>query len=40
MSTPAEQGMDAAILEGARTYAFAPGKHTQGGPRIHRGLSW
>ncbi len=30
MSTPAEQGMDAAILEGARTYAFAPGKHTQG----------
>jgi hypothetical protein len=29
-STPAEQGMDAAILEGARTYAFAPGKYTQG----------
>jgi CubicO group peptidase (beta-lactamase class C family) len=28
--TPAEQGMDAAMLEGARTYAFAEGKHTQG----------
>jgi len=29
-STPAEQGMDATVLEGARTYAFQPGKNTQG----------
>ena len=28
--TPAEQGMDAATLEGARDYAFAEGKNTQG----------
>ena len=30
VSTPAEQGMDAATLDGARAYAFAPGKNTQG----------
>jgi CubicO group peptidase (beta-lactamase class C family) len=30
VSTPAEQGMDAATLEGARAYAFQPGKNTQG----------
>ena len=30
MSTPEEQGMNAATLEGARTYAFQPGKNTQG----------
>jgi CubicO group peptidase (beta-lactamase class C family) len=29
-STPGEQGMDATTLEGARTYAFQPGKNTQG----------
>ncbi len=29
-STPAEQGMDATVLEGARTYAFQDGKYTQG----------
>ena len=29
-STPEAQGMDAATLEGARTYAFQDGKHTQG----------
>jgi len=29
-TTPAEQQMDATMLEGARTYAFQPGKNTQG----------
>jgi CubicO group peptidase (beta-lactamase class C family) len=29
-STPAEQGMDATVMEGARAYAFQPGKNTQG----------
>src|SRR5262245_56044938 len=29
-STPEEQGMNSATLEGARTYAFQPGKNTQG----------
>jgi CubicO group peptidase (beta-lactamase class C family) len=37
-STPAEQGMDAAVLEGARTYAFQPGKHTQGVVVIRHGV--
>lgn len=30
VQTPAKQGMDAALLEGARDYAFAEGKNTQG----------
>lgn len=30
VSSPAQEGMDAAVLEGARTYAFAEGKNTQG----------
>lgn len=29
-STPEEQGMDSAMLEGARTYAFQEDRHTQG----------
>lgn len=37
MSTPLEQGMDAAVLEGARTYAFQPGKNTQGVVVTRRG---
>ena len=27
-AAPAEVGMDATVLEGAKTYAFAPGKNT------------
>ncbi len=30
VSTPEAEGMDAQVLEGARTYAFAHGKNTQG----------
>ena len=37
MSTPSEQGMDATVLEGARTYAFQPGKNTQGVVVTRRG---
>ena len=36
--TPDEQGMDAATLEGARTYAFQDGKHTQGVVVTRRGM--
>src|SRR5688572_1214724 len=36
-TTPAEQGMDATTLEGARTYAFQDGKHTQGVVIIRHG---
>jgi CubicO group peptidase (beta-lactamase class C family) len=38
VATPAEQGMDAATLEGARTYAFQPGKYTQGVVVTRRGM--
>src|SRR5687767_11009845 len=37
-STPEEQGMNAATLEGAKTYAFAPGKNTQGVVVTRRGV--
>lgn len=37
MQTPADQQMDAAILDGARAYAFQPGKHTQGVVVTRRG---
>ena len=37
-ATPAEQGMDATVLEGARTYAFQPGKNTQGVVVTRRGV--
>jgi len=37
VQAPAEQGMDAAMLEGARAYAFQPGKHTQGVVITRRG---
>lgn len=37
VQTPEQQGMDAAILEGARTYAFQPAKHTQGVVVTRRG---
>ena len=36
-STPEEQGMNSATLEGARAYAFAPGKNTQGVVVTRRG---
>jgi CubicO group peptidase (beta-lactamase class C family) len=36
-STPAEQGMDATVMEGARTYAFQEGKNTQGVVVIRHG---
>lgn len=36
-AAPAEQQMDAATLEGARTYAFQPGKNTQGVVVTRRG---
>jgi CubicO group peptidase (beta-lactamase class C family) len=35
--TPEEAGMDPAILEGARTYAFDPAKNTQGVVVLRRG---
>jgi CubicO group peptidase (beta-lactamase class C family) len=38
VATPAEQGMDAAVLDGARAYAFAPGKNTQGVVVTRRGV--
>jgi CubicO group peptidase (beta-lactamase class C family) len=38
VQTPAEQGMDAAKLDGARAYAFAPGKNTQGVVVTRRGV--
>jgi CubicO group peptidase (beta-lactamase class C family) len=38
VAPPAEQGMDAATLEGARTYAFQPGKNTQGVVVTRRGV--
>ncbi len=37
-ATPAEQGMDPTILEGARTYAFQDGKNTQGVVVTRRGV--
>ncbi|MCA9574377.1 MAG: serine hydrolase [Polyangiales bacterium] len=35
--TPADVDMDAAVLEGARAYAFAPGRNTQGVVVVRRG---
>ena len=37
VQTPAELGMDSAVLEGARDYAFADGKNTQGVVIIRHG---
>ena len=37
-STPEEQGMNSATLQGAYTYAFQPGKHTQGVVVIRHGV--
>lgn len=36
-AAPAEVGMDATVLEGAKTYAFQPGKNTQGVVVTRRG---
>src|SRR5262245_2878207 len=38
VQAPADQQMDAAILDGARAYAFQPGKHTQGVVVTRRGV--
>ena len=38
VSTPAREGMDDTVLEGARTYAFAQGKHTQGVVVVRHGV--
>jgi len=38
VETPAEQGMDAATLDGARAYAFQDGKNTQGVVVTRRGV--
>ena len=38
IGTPADQQMDAAVLDGARAYAFAPGKNTQGVVVTRRGM--
>jgi CubicO group peptidase (beta-lactamase class C family) len=38
VATPADQQMDAAILDGARAYAFQPGRHTQGVVVTRRGV--
>lgn len=35
---PEDVGMDAAVLEGAREYAFAEGRHTQGVVVVRRGV--
>jgi CubicO group peptidase (beta-lactamase class C family) len=37
VASPEDHGMDAAMLEQARTYAFADGKNTQGVVVVHRG---
>src|SRR5262249_32619105 len=37
-STPEEQGMDSAKLEGTYTYSFQPAKHTQGVVIIRHGV--
>lgn len=37
IAKPEDHGIDAAGLERARTYAFAPGKNTQGVVVVHRG---
>lgn len=38
VSTPADEGMDGAVLEGAREYAFADGMNTQGVVVVRHGV--
>lgn len=38
VEAPDEHGMDAAVLEGAREYAFRPEKHTQGVVVVRHGV--